>query len=330
MTHLAFVPHLAGQLTPDGRAVLGLARRTADACRVRMRGVVLGDGPSAAAAARDAIACGADGSIVVSRGVDACRDGEAVASALVEAIQHAHASVLFVHFDGLGKELVGRVAKRIGASAITEVTGFAVEEGEVVWERPVYGGKALAHCRSTRPMVIVGVRPKSQPVTAADGMRTGDVDTISAPHHRPSGIRVLEAAGSSQDVPRLGDARVIVSGGRGLGGPGGFEMLRTLARRLGGVVGASRAACDAGWVPTSYQVGQTGSIVAPELYIAVGISGAMQHLAGITGAKMVVAINSDPEAPIFTRANLGVVADAAAFVPAFEAEVRALDSGASR
>ena len=238
-----------------------------------------------------------------------CRP-DAIVGALVVAAQHVDASVLFVNFDALGKELVGRLAKRLGGAAITEVIGFSVEDGDIVWERPVYGGKAVAHCRSTRSTAIVGVRPKSQPVAARVAGREGDMEVLSAPLRQASRVRVIETADASGDAPRLSDARVIVSGGRGLGGASGFDALRTLAQQLGGVVGASRAVCDAGWIPTSYQIGQTGSIVAPELYVAVGISGAMQHLAGITGAKTVVAINNDPEAPIFKRATLGVVADA--------------------
>lgn len=315
MIYIAYVAHQAGQLTPDARAVLGLARRAADASALPLGAVLLG--PGTGDAAREAIASGADRAIVVAEPALAEYDAESFAAALAAAMRALRGSALFLSFDAVGKDLVGRLAKRLGAAAITEVTGFSSQGEEILWERPTYGGKAIAHYRSARPMVVVGVRPKSHAPAAADPARTGDIQTLEVGALPASAARIVSC--TALDGPRLEEARVIVSGGRGVGGPGGFDMLRRLAERLGGAVGGSRAVCDAGWVPGSYQVGQTGAVVAPELYIAVGISGASQHLAGIAGAKVVVAINTDPQAPIFKRATLGVVADGAAFVPALDA-----------
>jgi electron transfer flavoprotein alpha subunit len=314
----AHVAHRGGHLVPDGRAVLAFARRAADARGAELTALLLG--PDAVECAMEAIHCGADRVALMPDAALAEYDDETVAAALVYAVRATGATVTFVNFDAAGKDVVARIAKRLGAAALTEVTGFTLDGDDFLWQRPVYGGKALAHCRSCRPAIVLGVRPKSQTPATADAGRTGEVvalDAVTLPRGRVRTVATAAPAG-----PRLEDARVIVSGGRGVGGTAGFEKLRRLAECVGGAVGASRAACDAGWVPATCQVGQTGAVVAPDLYFAVGISGASQHLAGIAGAKTVIAINKDPEAPIFKRATLGVVADFAPFIVALEAELR--------
>jgi electron transfer flavoprotein alpha subunit len=318
MTFLIHAAHAAGALTADARAVLGFARRAADEADARTAAVLLG--PGAGAAAAEAIRCGADRALVSEDPALAGFDSNACATALVHAAQEMSASAVFFNFDATGKDLVAPVAKRLAAAAITEVTGFSMNGRTLEWERPVYGGKAVALYHANRPTIVIGVRPRTQPQAIPDASRVGDIASLALPPLPHGALRVVGR--TAPDGPRLEDARVIVSGGRGLGGPAGFEHLRRLARLLGGAVGASRAACDAGWVPGTYQVGQTGAAVAPDLYIAIGISGASQHLAGIGGAKTVVAINKDPQAPIFKRANLGVVADFSAFINALENELR--------
>ena len=223
-----------------------------------------------------------------------------------------------IPFNRTGKDFVGRLATRIGASAITEVIDFKKEASKLIWVRPIYGDKAYGEYSATRKKVVVGLRPKSQEVALSPKtMNEGEIIPLDLPISEEDTITrlVVKIQEALSDV-RLEDARVIVAGGRGVDGAEGFKKLKALANVLGGTVGASRAACDAGWVPYHLQIGQTGAVVAPDLYITVGISGASQHLAGITNAKNVVAINSDPEAPIFKRANIGIVADYQTFLPA--------------
>jgi electron transfer flavoprotein alpha subunit len=223
----------------------------------------------------------------------------------------------------MGKDLVGRLATRNCASAITEVVDFHTSNDKLTWVRPIYGDKAYGEYTTTRSKVVVGIRQKSQELAVMDEKAVGEIIPIDySPSEEMIVTKLVVKIQSALSDIRLEDASIIVSGGRGVGGPEGFNDLQTLAKLLGGTVGASRAACDAGWVPSNLQVGQTGAVVAPDLYIAVGISGASQHLAGITNAKTVVAINTDPDAPIYKRANIGVIADYKTVIPALTVKLK--------
>jgi electron transfer flavoprotein alpha subunit len=311
---LAYVRHRDGRLTEAARSVLAFAGSLAGATRSDLSAVAVGS--AAEEAGRESIHCGAKRAYAIKNPDLDTYAANRMLVALAAAVEAADASALCLEFDSQGKDLAGALAPRLGAAAITEVVGFREDDGTVLWKRPVYGGKALGYFRSDRTRTVIAVRPSSHEPTRPDLDRTGEVVPIDCTLPQETSLRVLQEAAS--EGARLEDARIVVSGGRGLGGPEGFRDLEELAEILGGVVGASRAACDAGWVPTTYQVGQTGAIVAPELYIAVGISGASQHLAGIGSAKTVVAINSDPEAPIFQRADLGIVADYRKVLPALK------------
>ena len=223
-----------------------------------------------------------------------------------------------------GKELAARLAGRLKAGLAQDVISVTKDGDGVLYRRPVYAGKAVAELRLTSAVGIVTLRPNAYAAAAATGAHA-PVEPLSVAF-QPSdmdGRAVGFAAGDGGRV-ELTEAEVIVSGGRGLKGPENFHLVEELARELGAAVGASRAVVDAGWRPHAEQVGQTGKTVSPGLYIACGISGAVQHMAGMSSSKLIVAINKDPEAPIFQVADYGVVGDALEILPAMTEAVRQL------
>jgi electron transfer flavoprotein alpha subunit len=232
--------------------------------------------------------------------------------------------------DSLGRDLAARLAFRLKAGIVTDVVDIAMDEAGRVprFARPAYGGKATALIVPKVFPVVVTLKPRTfNPAKAGDARPGEEVRVEVALDSGQTRVRLVERVQEESPGVKLEDAGTVISGGRGLGGPEGFTLLTDLARVIKGAVGASRAATDAGWVPSSMQVGQTGKTVSPDLYIAVGISGATQHVAGITGAKTIVAINSDPEAPIFKVANLGIVGDYKTILPPLIAKCRELVGG---
>lgn len=299
--------------------LLGAARRLADATSGSVTAAALG---AAAAGAPALVAFGADRVLQVEHEALREPDGDAYVAAAEAACRHAGQGLVLVPGDRLGWEVAPRLAHRLGAGLITDAVDVGVEDGRLVAVKPVYGGKAQAKMAVRTTTQVVLVRARTQTAPAADEARSGSIEALS--FSPPAGrVRVLEYKDTAPGGEvRLEDAKVVVSGGRGLGGPEPFADLAELARLLGGAVGASLAAVDAGWAPPHIQVGQTGKSVSPDLYIAVGISGASQHVAGMSASKTIVAINKDPEAPIFRIAHLGVVADYKEVLPALIEEVR--------
>jgi electron transfer flavoprotein alpha subunit len=250
---------------------------------------------------------------------------EAEVVALEAAVREAKPDVVLLAADSFGRDVAPRLAGRVGAGLVTEVTSWRVNDGRVEFERLVFGGKAQARMASRRPIAMATVKPGAATAKAVDASRPGEVRDLEVTIAvDPGWPAVLETSVEPARGPRLDDAKIVVSGGRGLGGPENFTYLQELAAILGAAVGASRAAVDAGWVPASWQVGQTGKTVAPNLYLAIGISGASQHIVGISRAKTIVAINTDQDAPIFEYARLGVVGDYREILPPFEAALKEL------
>ncbi len=217
------------------------------------------------------------------------------------------------------RDLLPRVAARLRAGMASDVLGFGGDGAAVTFRRPMWAGNVLAEVEISSPVKVFTIRATEFPAAAAEGPH-GEVvheDPGPAPASRARHLGFTEWKSTR---PELTEARRVVSGGRGTRGD--FRCVEELADALGAAVGASRAAVDAGWVPNDWQVGQTGKVVAPELYVAAGISGAIQHLAGMKGARVIVAVNKDPEAPIFQIADYGLVADLFQALPALTARVK--------
>lgn len=242
--------------------------------------------------------------------------------AAAEAIQQSGASLVLASASSSGKDLFPRVAAKIGAGVVSDGTEITVAGDDVKVKKPMYAGKCFATAQfENAPTKIVLMRANQLPVTAADTSKTATITekAFTKPSLKTLIKEVVKGASEKLD---LTEANVVVSGGRGLKEAANFSMLNDLATVLGATVGASRAVVDAGWVGHSMQVGQTGKTVAPTLYIAVGISGAIQHLAGMSGSKVIVAINNDPNAPIFQKATYGIVGDAFEIVPKLTEEFK--------
>lgn len=232
-------------------------------------------------------------------------------------------AILLTHGGG-GRDLGPSLAYRLEAGIITDATALRSDNGQVLVTKPVFGGSAIAEFAITTTPGVVTLRPRAFEAPESPTAKDAQVEALSVPDGAGA-IEVLEEIREQATTgPRLKDAKVIVSGGRGLGGPENWNYVEELADVLGAAVGATRAVTDAGWVPPSLQVGLTGATVAPDLYITIGISGAVQHIAGISGARNVVAINRDGDANIFKYARYGVVGDWKQIVPAFTKRLKEL------
>lgn len=267
-------------------------------------------------------AYGADEVLVLSAPALAAYTAEAYTAALLPLLAQERPEVLLIGSTAQGRDLAPRLAVRAGAAIVTDCQTLAREDGALVATRPMYTRKAIGTVRLLPGRLhIAVVLPAVFPVPPRQERRA-EVRRVPVPPEVGSRARVREVRALERETVPLTEADIIVSGGRGLRGPEHFALLEELARALGGAVGSSRPPVDSGWVPHDYEIGQTGKTVAPQVYLAVGISGAPQHLAGMSGSKHIIAINKDPQAPIFQVADLGVVGDLFEIVPRLTAAVR--------
>jgi electron transfer flavoprotein alpha subunit len=318
---LAFAETRNGELRKIGLEAVTAARQLADASGGSVTAFVAG-APGVAGVAPQLAAHGADTVVVVEHPALEKYNPEAVAAAVAERIRAGGFRIAIFPTSALGSDLAPRVAAKLGVGLVTDVTSIKLEGDQVVVKHPMNIGKVVSTVRMTSNPALVAIRANT--FTPAQSAKAGTVEQMQ-PVGNPAESRVVVkdvklGGGAKLD---LGEAPVIVSGGRGLKAAENFKLVEDLAAAFGNAaVGATRAVTDDGWRPHSDQIGQTGRLVSPQLYVAVGISGAIQHLAGMRTSKTIVAINKDKEAPIFKVADYGIVGDVFEVVPALTAAVK--------
>jgi electron transfer flavoprotein alpha subunit len=237
-----------------------------------------------------------------------------VAEALAEKVSTENPDLILFGQAYTDRDIAGRLAARLGVGVLSNASDLRLVEGGVETDHEILGGSQIATARASRGPFIVLVRPKSFVAESAGG-NAPTVEELVLPAAESAEATVSESHAEEREGPQLGDASIIVSGGRGLGSAEAYELIERLAKQLGAATGATRAIVDSGWVPYAKQVGQTGKTVKPDVYIAAGVSGAMQHMVGMKDSKTIIAINKDPDAPIFSVADLGVVGDVHKVLP---------------
>jgi len=312
---LAITEQIEGQFRKVTFEALSEGRRIATAMGGTLAAVVLGSGVGSLA--EEIGTYGADRILVADNGALADYTTDAYTNVVADLIQKESPAVVVIGATAQGKDLVARLSARLDAPLTMDCIGVSIDNGQLTATRPMYGGKILAEVQMDGDPKLVAIRPNAMTITEAEG--SGAVETLDVDPGE-SKLKVLEKTLETGKV-ELTEADIIVSGGRGMGGSD-YSVIETLADLLGAAVGASRSAVDEGWRPHSDQVGQTGKVVSPNLYLACGISGAIQHLAGMGSSKVIVAINKDPEAPIFAKADYGIVDDLFEVVPCIAEEVK--------
>jgi len=317
-----------GKLASITTELLGCGRKLADDLGQGLSAVLVGSGIGNLA--QEAIAFGADKVYVVDDPLLKDYQTDSYVSVMEKVVGQVMPQVLLLGQTAIGRDLAPRLAFRLNTAASLGCLELAIDpESKLLLQtKPVYGGNAQAVFTCQSYPQIATVRAKAMTPLEPDKSRKGEVTTIDAGLD-PSTIRtkVLEKVAEEVEGIKLEDAEVVVGGGRGIGNAEGFKQLEELAKMLKGAVGATRPPCDNDWVPDSAQIGLTGKIVAPDLYIAVALSGSSQHMSGCSGSKTIVAINKDPEANIFREARFGVVGDWKKAIPAFTEKLKELLAG---
>ena len=311
-----------GALVSITDELLGAAHRIAESLGGQVSLALIGSGVGTLA--QTAIAHGAD-RVYVADSADLQDYLPATWVAVVQQIVgQANPAVVLLGQTSVGRDLGPHLAFRLNSAVAMDTVELEVRDGKLQMTRPCFGGNAREVVTITTMPQIATVRAKSQDPLEPDSSRTGEVTPVQTSADADLKEKVVEHTKAAAEGVRLEDADIVVSGGRGLGGPEGFEVVEELAGALGGAVGASRAACDLGWYPPSQQVGLTGKTVSPDLYVAIAISGASQHWAGMAGSKNIVAINKDPDANMVKGARFAVIGDYKQVVPALIEAVKKL------
>ncbi len=317
-----------GKLVVLATEELGCGRRLADELGEELSAVLAGNGVSNIA--EEAIAFGADKVYVVDDPLLKDYETDAYMAVMQGLVEEVKPQILILGQTAIGRDLAPRLAFRLGTTATLDCIELTVdpESKRLRQTKPVYGGNAQAVFTTESDPQIATARTKAMTPLEKDESRQGEIISIDAGLD-PSAIRtrVLEKVTEEVEGIKLEDAPVVIAGGRGIGSAEGFTQLEELAKLLKGAVGASRPPCDSGWVPERVQIGLTGKIIAPELYIAVAVSGSSQHMSGCSGSKTIVAINKDAEANIFREARFGVVGDWKKVIPALTSKVNELLAG---
>ncbi len=318
MTILAFAEHRDGKFKKSSFETIRAARGVADTLKAEFCALVVGSGITTMA--KELGQFGASRVVVVDDPTLAAHASVAYAKVIAEVATKQGAGIVFLPASQMGKDLAPRVALKLKAGLAGDCVDLKVENGDIIATRPVYAGKALVDVRVTTPVKVFTLRPNV--FTATPGGSDPTVESVSVALDPADFVTVVKDVQVSTGRPDVTEADIIVSGGRGMKGPEHFALLESLADVLGAAVGASRAVVDAGWRPHDEQVGQTGKTVSPTLYVACGISGAVQHIAGMSSSKYIVAINKDKDAPIFQIADYGIAGDVFEILPELTSQLK--------
>ncbi len=306
-----------GRVAPVSHELLGIGRRLADERKVQLSAVIMGSGLGTAA--QELVAYGADQVFQVDDKALAHFTDEAYGNVLFDLIKAHQPEIVLAGATAIGRSFIPRVATMMGTGLTADCTQLEIrpEDGLLLQTRPAFGGNIMATivCRRTRPQMAT-VRPNVMKVGVRDASRKGEIVNVAPLAARvTTKVKVVRSVQEEGDQVNICEADIIIAGGRGMENVKGFGIISALAKATGGAVAASRAAVDSGWISYAHQVGQTGKTVCPKLYVACGISGAIQHLVGMQSSDTIIAINRDAEAPIFAVATYGVVGDAFAILP---------------
>lgn len=304
--------------------MLTIARQVADELEYDVGVAVLGEDLATDALASEVGARGADTVFALEEPTLATYNSESYAAALSRLIQDRAPALVLFGMTPVGRELAPLVAAKLSAGLASDIVGLEVKQGQFRFTRPIYSNQVLATVEVRETPALVTVRPNTWAPAESEEGQPASIDVIDVGELPAPRREVLSVQEQGGERPELTDAGIIVSGGRGVGSPEDFALIEQLADLLGAAVGTTRAVVDAGWRPYEEQVGQTGKTVSPKLYFAIGISGAIQHISGMRTSQYIVAINKDPDAPIFKIADYGVVADLFDVVPELIEEIEML------